>query len=56
MDQTTGDTADEEVVVDQELYGVLDLLVLLLEHSVELLGLGNSSRETVEDESRRDAR
>lgn len=51
MDQSTGDSGDEEGVGDLELDGVVDGLVLGLEHVSELLSLGNSSGEAVEDES-----
>jgi hypothetical protein len=53
VDQSTGDTADEEVVVDEELDGGGELLVLGLEHGVELLGLGDGPGESIEDESAR---
>jgi hypothetical protein len=51
VDQSSGDAADEEVVVDEELNRVVELLVLLLEHGVELLSLGNGAGEAVKDES-----
>lgn len=51
VDETTGDTRDKQLVVDAELNGVLERLLAGLEHVVEALGLGDSARETVEDEA-----
>jgi hypothetical protein len=51
VDESAGDSGDEESVGDLELDGVVDGLVLRGEHGTELLGLGDSSGETVEDES-----
>ena len=51
MDETAGDTGNEESIVNLELNGVLELLVTLDEHLVEALGLGNCARKTVEDET-----
>lgn len=53
MDQTAGDTRDEEGVIDLELDGVLQGLLGGLEHAVELLGLCDCSWEAVEDEAAR---
>jgi hypothetical protein len=52
VDETAGDTRDEQAVVDAELDGVLERLLAGLEHVVEALGLGNGAREAVEDEAR----
>lgn len=51
VDETAGDTSDEEGVVDLELDGVLELLLAGDEHLVQTLGLGDSSGETVQDET-----
>jgi len=51
VDESTGDSRDEEGVGDLELDGMIDLLVLGSEHGSELLSLGNGSGESVEDES-----
>jgi hypothetical protein len=51
MDETTGDTFDEERVVDLKLDSVLKGLVAFLEHGVEAFCLGHSSREAVENET-----
>lgn len=51
MDQTAGNTRDEELVVDLELDSVLKGLLRGVEHAVELLGLGDRSWEAVEDEA-----
>jgi hypothetical protein len=51
VDQTASDAADEDVVVDEELDGVVELLLLGREHLVKLLGLGDSPGEAVEDEA-----
>jgi hypothetical protein len=51
VDETTGDAGDEEVVVDEELDGVLEGLLAGSEHLVELLSLGDITGETVEDEA-----
>jgi hypothetical protein len=52
VDETAGDTGDEQVVVDAELNGVLERLLAGLEHGVEALSLGDGTREAVEDEAR----
>lgn len=51
VDETASDTGDEKLVSDLELDGVLERLGLGLEHAVELDGLGNGARETIEDEA-----
>lgn len=51
VDQSTGNSGNEQVVVDEELDGVFERLLALLEHLIELLSLGNVTRETVEDET-----
>lgn len=51
MNETAGDTGNEELVVDAKLNGVLERLLACLEHVVEALGLGNGTREAVEDEA-----
>ena len=51
MDETTGDTRHQERVVDLELDGMLERLLAHSEHVIELFGLGNGSRESIEDEA-----
>ncbi|GAO51897.1 hypothetical protein G7K_5985-t1 [Saitoella complicata NRRL Y-17804] len=51
VDQTTSDTRNEEGVIDLQLDRVIQLLLPLLEHGVQLVGLGDSTGETVEDEA-----
>lgn len=51
VNQPAGDARDEEVVVDFEFDGVVELLLLALEHVIELLSLGRGSRESIEDEA-----
>ena len=51
MDETASDTADEKLVVDLELNGVLELLLLGDQHLVELLSLRDGPRESIENES-----
>ena len=50
MDEAAGDAADEEVVGDEELDRVVKVLLLGLQHLVELLGLRNGTGEAVKDE------
>lgn len=49
--QPARDARDEQRVVDLQLHGVLELLVALLQHGVEALGLRHGTGEAVEDES-----
>ena len=49
--ETASDTGNEKLVGDLELDGVLERLGLGLQHAVELDSLGNSARETIEDET-----
>lgn len=51
VDETAGDSRNKELVVNAELNGVLERQASLVEHVVEALGLGDSARETIEDES-----
>lgn len=51
MDESTGDSRDEETIGNLELDSMVDLLVLGREHASELLSLGDGSGESVEDES-----
>lgn len=51
VDQTASDTGDEEGVVDLKLNGVLELLLTGRKHLIQALGLGDSPRETVQDET-----
>lgn len=51
VDETASDTGNEEGVVDLQLNGVLELLLAGEKHLVQTLGLGDSSGETVQDET-----
>ncbi len=51
MDQASGDSGDEQRVVDLHLNDVIELLLPCGQHVIELLRLGNRSRESVENES-----
>ena len=51
VDEAAGDTRDEELVGDDELDDVVERLLALREHRVELLGLPDCAREAVEDEA-----
>ena len=51
--QSTRDTRNEKLISDSELNGVINGLLLSLEHVVELLSLGDGARETVEDETKK---
>ena len=51
VDQSTGDTGDEQSVGDTELDGVVQRLLALLKHAIQLGCLSNRSRETVKDET-----
>lgn len=51
VDESAGDSGDEEGVGDSELDGVVEGLVVGGQHAVELLGLSDGPRESVEDES-----
>lgn len=53
MDQATGDTGDQERIVDLELDGVLEWCLARGKHGVEALGLDNGTWEPVEDETGR---
>lgn len=51
MDETAGDTVNEEFIVNLELDGVLQGGFAVLQHGVKTLGLGNGTGETVQNES-----
>ena len=51
MNQSTGNSRNEEVILDKELYGVFEGLLLGNEHLVEFLGLSNVARESIQNES-----
>jgi hypothetical protein len=51
VDQPSGDPADEETVRDLELESLVELLLLGLEHVVELFGLDDGAWEAIEDEA-----
>lgn len=48
--QPARDARHQQGVVDLQLHGVLQLLVAVLQHGVETLGLGNGTGEAVKDE------
>ena len=50
MDETAGNTRNEELVVNEELHDRVELLLALLEHRVEHRRLGHRAREAVENE------
>ena len=51
MNQAACYPLDKERVVNLELDSVLELLVALLEHTVQTLGLGDGAGEAVENET-----
>lgn len=50
VDETSCDAANEQVVVDLQLNGVLERSLSLVQHAIELLGLGDCAWESIEDE------
>jgi hypothetical protein len=48
--QPAGDAGDEQLVIDEQLYGGVELLFAVSEHPVELFGLGDRPRESIKDE------
>ena len=53
VDQTPGNTRDEKLVDDRQLDDVVQFLLAILEHGIELFSLGNGTWETVQHESAR---
>ena len=53
VDEAAGNTSNEELVGNHKLDGGVDLLLAAVQHLVELLGLDDRARETVEDETAR---
>lgn len=51
VDESTGDSGDEQGVGNLELESSVELLVLGVKHGIKLLGLRDSSGETIEDET-----
>ena len=51
VDETAGDTCDEQLVGNHELNGRVDLLLAAGKHLVELLSLDDGTRETVKNEA-----
>lgn len=51
VDETASDARNEEAVADLEFDGVVELLLLALEHVIKLLSLGRGTREPIEDEA-----
>jgi hypothetical protein len=52
VDQTAGDTGDQQSVINLELDGVVQLLLLLGKHGIEALGLGDSPGESIKNEAK----
>lgn len=51
VDETTSDTADEEVVVDLEFNSMVEVLLLGRKHAIQLLSLSGRAGESVQDEA-----
>lgn len=51
VNQSTGNTADQELVRDLEFKRLVELLLGGGQHRVELFGLNDGSGETIEDEA-----
>lgn len=51
MDQSSSDATNEKGVIDFQFDSVLELLISLLKHGVEALGLRYGTRESVENET-----
>ena len=52
MNQPTCNARNEEVVVNEELHNRVELFATPVEHSVEFLGLGHGTRETIQHEAK----
>lgn len=52
MDKAACYAGDEELVLDPEFNDMVEFLLSILEHRVELLGLGDGTREPVKNETR----
>ena len=51
MYQATGDTGDEQLVIDVELHGRVQLFLAITQHSIEFLGLDDSAWESIQNEA-----
>lgn len=51
MDEAARDTGDEKLILDPELDNVVEFLLSVRKHRVELLSLGDGTREPVKDEA-----
>jgi hypothetical protein len=51
VDESTGDSRDEKSIRDSELDSVIEGSLGSCEHSIQLGSLGNSSGETIKDET-----
>lgn len=51
VDETAGDTGDQELVLDVELHDSVELLLAVSQHAIKLLRLRNSTGETIQDKS-----
>ena len=50
MDETASDTADQDVVRDQQLDCMIDLLLFGRQHGIELFSLWSGAREAIQNE------
>lgn len=51
VDQTASNSCNQKGIVNLQLNSVLELLAALVKHVIQALSLGNSTRETVQDET-----
>jgi hypothetical protein len=51
VNETPGDTGNEQLILNKELNNRVKRFLPALKHGVELLSLGNSTREAVKDEA-----
>ena len=51
MDESAGNTGNEQSIVDLQFNGVVELLLAVVQHVVQTLGLGHGTRETVKNET-----
>lgn len=51
VDEAARDTGDEKLILDPELDNVVEFLLSVRKHRVELLSLGDGTREPVKDEA-----
>jgi hypothetical protein len=51
MDQTTSDTRNKKVIINNQLYDRVQRLLFFFKHFIQLFSLNNSTRETIENET-----